>query len=380
MNGLTNKGFKRKQYAEIVEDMRTRSRDTFGEDINLKDTSFLGMLINVVAWFVGVLWQLAEKVYYSRFVSTAEGISLDRAAINGGVPRRGAEFATGTCVFTGTGTIPQGTLIGFGELLFETVEQGNTGTPIPIKALEGGVAYNLDEGVIDTLVTELPNVTGIDASATTGGRNVETDAEYRTRYFNSLGAGFATFDAIQGELLRTTGVRGAKVNNEIEVDGPNTYIIGIRPVVLGGSPNDIANALLQKIAHGVKTFGAETGEATAINGEVLEYNFDYATEIDVYANIAITKGVRYPTDGDNQVKRKLAEYIGGTDTDGNIYAGLSLGENVVYSRVIAEIFKIDGVEAVDLELSKDNITFVKVDLEIADIEVAEIAHNRVVIT
>lgn len=41
--GLDEKGFRRKQYAEIEEDMFIRARNLFGEDINLSVRSPLGI-------------------------------------------------------------------------------------------------------------------------------------------------------------------------------------------------------------------------------------------------------------------------------------------------------------------------------------------------
>ena len=111
---LDSNGFKRKQYFEIVADMQTRARNLFGENINLTDRSPLGIFIQVLAWSIALLWQLAEKVYYSAFVDTSEGNSLDYAVRKGGVTRRGAEKATATQRFAGdNGTvIPLGFLVG----------------------------------------------------------------------------------------------------------------------------------------------------------------------------------------------------------------------------------------------------------------------------
>jgi uncharacterized phage protein gp47/JayE len=374
--GLNSTGFKRKEYNDIVESMRTRARDTFGDEVKLTNDSFLGMLITVLAWTASILWQLAEKVYYSRFVKYAEGENLSIAAENGGTKRRPAEKAKGTATFTGTGIVPQGFLLSAGDILFQTTEEGLTGEEIPIEALEGGKDGNLPLGLIDNIVNPLPNIDGFTATETTGGRDLETDPELRTRYFASLGgSGASTVNSIVAELLRTESVRAASVFEEID----SGFVVGIRTVVLDGLPEDIAQSILNKKAHGIKTFGAESALATAINGQTVNINFDYASEIPIYINVELVKGNAYPVDGDSQVKKVLAQYIGGSDAEGNLYAGLSMNQDVVYSKIISEIFKINGVESVDVEVSTDNTTFVKENIPIGLVEVAETSADKVVI-
>ena len=60
MFGISKHGFKRKTYDDVLQDLMKKSRDTFGEDINLTSRSLYGMMIRVVAWVVSGLWQLAE--------------------------------------------------------------------------------------------------------------------------------------------------------------------------------------------------------------------------------------------------------------------------------------------------------------------------------
>lgn len=382
---LDANGFKRKQYSEIVEDMQTRARNLFGENINLTDRSPLGIFIQVLSWSIAVLWQLAEKVYFSSFVDTSEGVSLDYAARLGGVTRRGAEKATVLQRFTGdNGTvIPLGFLVGTEtEILFETIESGTiTGGTVNllVRALEGGTQSNIPANNINQIINPLgglsSTVNPLDAE---GGRNVETDAEFRARYFLSFAsAGASTIDSIIAALLRTTGVRAANVE---EVKNIDDDVIGFRAIALGGLANDIAQTILNYKAWGVKTFGTSSGTATADNGQSYTMYFDYATEVDVYANITITKSSAFPIDGEDLIKDKLAECIGGTDTNGNIFSGLSMGQDVIYAKLIDVIFNVAGVSDVNLEISKDNITFAKSNIVIDFDEVAQTDPAKLVIT
>lgn len=381
---LDSNGFKRKQYSEIVADMQTRARNLFGENINLTDRSPLGIFIQVLAWSIALLWQLAEKVYYSAFVDTSEGNSLDYAVRKGGVTRRGAEKATATQRFIGdNGTvIPLGFLVGTEtEILFETIETGaiTTGTlDLTVRALIGGTQSNIPAGNINQIINPLAGLSStVNTTDAEGGRNIETDAELRTRYFLSFAsAGASTIDALIAALLRTVGVRGANIE---EVKNLDDDVIGFRAIVLGGLANDVAQTVLNYKAWGVKTFGTQTGTAVASNGQSYIINFDYATEVDLYANITVTKSGAFPNNGSDLIKDKIAEYIGGTDTQGNIYSGLAMGQGIVYARLIDVIFNVAGVADVDLEISKDNITFNKSNIVVDFDEVAQTDPAKLVI-
>lgn len=382
---LDSNGFKRKQYSEIVADMQTRARNLFGENINLTDRSPLGIFIQVLAWSIALLWQLAEKVYYSAFVDTAEGNSLDYAVRKGGVTRRGAEKATATQRFTGdNGTvIPLGFLVGTEtEILFETIETGTitTGTlDLTVRALVGGTQSNIPAGNINQIINPLAGLSStVNTTDAEGGRNIETDAELRTRYFLSFAsAGASTIDALIAALLRTVGVRGANIE---EVKNIDDDVIGFRAIVLGGLANDVAQTILNYKAWGVKTFGTQTGTAVASNGQSHIINFDYATDVDLYANITVTKSGAFSSNGVNLIKDKIAEYIGGTDTQGNIYSGLAMGQDIVYARLIDVIFNVAGVADVVLDISKDNITFAKSNISVDFDEVAQTDPAKLVIT
>lgn len=375
---LDRKGFKRKRYNEIIESMNERARELFGDDINLGSRSPLGMFLRVVAWFISQLWELAEKVYFSGFASTAEGNNLDLVARNNGLVRIEAKKSSGKVFIDGTGTINAGFKVSDGEITFETTEGGSLPGEFPIIALERGTDGNVPANTITEIVNpQVGAETVNNPEPTTGGRGAETDAEFRSRYFLSFAvAGASTLDSIIASLLRTEGVRSANVENVLDGDD----IIGIRPIVLGGENDDIAKTLLEYKAWGVKTFGGESGEATAINNETYTLNFDYATVIDVYANINIKVSDEFPLNGEELIIETLLEYLGGLDEDGTLFTGTTMGEDVIYSRLIKRCFKVDGVDDVDIEISIDNITFNKENVEIGSDEVAESSFDKLVIT
>lgn len=331
--GLDKKGFRRKLYPDIKQSMQDRAREVFGEDINVADNSFLGMLITVTSWCVSRLWQLAEKVYHNKYVDYAEGVNLDLACRNNGVTRLGALPSTGTATFSES--IPEGVLISAGSIVFKTVESGTT---VEIKAVESGKAGNLPANAVNKIVTPLPSVELVSVTETTGGRDIETDAELRSRFFESLAtAGAGTLNSIKSALLRTDGVKSATVEEVPEGD----YYKGIRAIVWGGSADDIAQSVFDHKAFGIKTIGAESGQAVADNEDTFTVRFDYAQEITVQIKATVTPDSRYPSNGNDLVESVIKEYVD----------GLSMGEDLIHSNIVARIMTVVGVSDVTVTLN-----------------------------
>ena len=88
--GLTKYGFRRKLYPECVADRIARAKKVFGVNIDTSETSFLGKLIRNLSWDEAYIWELAEEVYTSTFVNSAEGTALDNVGMYLTISRRPA--------------------------------------------------------------------------------------------------------------------------------------------------------------------------------------------------------------------------------------------------------------------------------------------------
>ncbi len=98
---LDETGFQRQTYSELVDSMEDRAREQFGEDVNTSSKTPLGIIIRIFAWFLAGLWDIAERVYNSGFVSKSEGVQLDRLGSNSGIMREPAAESVVTLSFTG---------------------------------------------------------------------------------------------------------------------------------------------------------------------------------------------------------------------------------------------------------------------------------------
>jgi len=388
---LNEKGFKRKTYDDLKQDMEQKAKEEFGSNVNLSSRSPLGILIKIFAWFLSGVWKLAEKVYNSAFPNTATGNSLSRLGPYIGISRLNGDFSRTQIEITGTPN--EVILSGFqggtvNDVLFETIEDAeldsNGEAVVEARALEMGQKGNVDVGTITEIINPHANVDSItNTTAGEGGRDQETDEEFRDRFYKSTSKGGAsTPESIRGTLLETTGVRDAIVEQNIlnETDADGTPPKSIAPFVFGGADNDVAQAVFDTKSGGIRSYG--TTEVTVTDSQGINHTIGFTrpTITDVYVNVTVTTNSQFPSDGHDQVRTKIIEYIGGTDSDGSNYNGLALNENVVHAKLVSVAFSVNGVEDVDIEVSEDGSVYSQDNITISQKEVAETDYNKVVVT
>jgi hypothetical protein len=198
--GVTGDGFVLKPIDVLVAEQDARAREMFGEDVDLTPGSPIRKLLDAVAWHDHELWRALEAQYYSNFVSTAEGASLDLLGEDVGVERRRL-FARGEITWTLAGggeperryTLPEGTLLeattGDRCRTLEPAELtvANPTATAAVEALERGV--DIPPGALSipqdfrTFALDLgaAQVTAVNAQPFSGGQRFESDADFRAR-------------------------------------------------------------------------------------------------------------------------------------------------------------------------------------------------------
>jgi len=391
--GLTGKGLRRKRYVDVLYTMEERAKELFGENVNLTERSPLGLFLRVIAWSIGAVWQVVEDVYNSAFVDTAEGINLDRVALYIGVVRRPAVRATGVVTFAGDNTIviEEGFLIETEDgVQFRTTEEvviEAGSADAMVKAEEPGTVGNVPANTITEIVNPLEGLTSVtNATGTEGGRNKETDAELRQRYIDSVAKGGAsTIDSIKASLLDLDAVRAALVieNHTMITDGDGRPPKSFESYVL--APNTIetkeavSQIILESKAAGIEAYGTESEVVEDDAGQTHTIGFTFATEVVIEVDITVTPGEKYPEDGDTKIITEIIRYIGGIDVDGGVYAGLTMGEDVIYTQVIKACYRVPGVEDVDVTINKVGVAAGTANIAIALTEVAETDNTKVTV-
>ena len=344
--GLTNTGFKAKRYADILPEKERRARELFGNDANLSDSSPLGMLVRLNAWDEAAVWQQMEEVYLSAYVSSAEGVSLDRKCQDIGIMRQLATRASGTIQFSGA----DGTQIfeGF-EVQTATgiVYRTTTTTTISgalaradIEAVDAGVAGNVGAGAISRTVSPLAGVTGVtNPDPTLGGRDAGTDAQFRERYVRCVSKpGGASAAAIEAALLDIEGVLDAEVRQNVTLEtDPATGIPpkAIAPIVWGGDADGIVETLYAVKPAGIQCWGEdEVHEITDSRGvtHTIGFNRPDLVTVNVSATLTVDTAI-FPPDGDALVGAAIEGYL----------SGLTLGGDVIYTRLISRIHSVAGI-------------------------------------
>ena len=89
--GLTQEGFRRKRLPELLQGLNDRVADKLGLPIETSANSVFGQIHGVYAFALSEMWEELEKLYYSMFPSTAEGVSLANAAGLAGIAQIDSE-------------------------------------------------------------------------------------------------------------------------------------------------------------------------------------------------------------------------------------------------------------------------------------------------
>lgn len=355
--GVTERGFHRPTYVELLNAIEYKARELFGERANLTVRSPLGIFLRIFAWMLNILFSLMEDVYNSRFVDTAVGTSLYNLGRAIGLSLLPAQKASGYITFTGAaGTaIPSGFLVktvaGYQYAVLVDGRIGANGTVVlPVQAVGTGADYNADAGTVKEIVNPLDGVSScVNASAMTGGRWRESDEEFRDRYYKSVDfAGGVNADAIAGEILQNVeGVYSAICyeNDSDEVDALGLPPHSFEVVAYGGLDEEVAKAIFRRKAGGIQTYGGKSIVVVAQNGQSYTIHFSRPTTIPIFVKVYdLETDSNFPWDGESRIKSALISFIGG-----DVQGGLPIGMDVLYMALPGAILSVPGV--VDFSLS-----------------------------
>ncbi|AIQ61864.1 hypothetical protein PSTEL_00700 [Paenibacillus stellifer] len=387
---LDSTGFKRMRYDDLFAEMEDKAKQDYGDDTNTSKESPLGIILRDFAWFLSIIWSTAEDVYNSGYIGTATGNNLDRLGPQVGISRVLAQWATGAVTLTGTAgyTVSAGFRVATESgLTYQTVADvvlaGGSGT-VAIEALESGAGSNVAAGAITVIVNPNPDVTAVtNAAPVTGGREKETDAEFRSRFeLSTAGGGAASVDALRSALLRLTGVRAATVieNTSLTTDSTGRPGKSFEAYVLGGDDQTIADTIFATKSAGVEAHGDITITVDDLAGEPHTVKFSRAAEVAIRITVDVTKGDEYPADGDAQVQSALIRYVGGSDAAGAYYNGLNMGADVIYTKLISAVYSVAGVEDVTLTVGKVAGILGSANVDIEPYEVAQAVAANVGVT
>jgi len=203
------------------DEIRNRLLAAIPESFDKTEGSFFYDAIMPAAIELALAYAQADKNLQLGFAQTTNGEYLDCRADEHGLTRRTAVKATGQVTITGTnGTVVlQGSLFATGAgVQFQTVAQVSidiTGQVIAnVEAVIAGSAGNVPVGAINILPVMITGVSGVmNAQATTGGVDIETDDDLLTRLLDKvrLPATSGNANHYKQWAMEVPGVGNAKV-------------------------------------------------------------------------------------------------------------------------------------------------------------------------
>lgn len=373
---LTEKGYKRDTFEDVLFELTLKAQELFGEDIDTSDQTPLGKILSIMAYSRAKANEEAELIYYSRFPNTANDINLDRLCPYVGITRNVATPSQYEVTVTGEEgtTIPLEFLVGtesgvqFWNTTEVTIPEGESTCNIVVECTENGTIGN----VLLSEITEIVNPeAGIDSvigySVVTLGTDEESDYELRERMLEAgEGGGSCNEASIRATILKVPTVTSTTVivNDTDEVDEYGNLPRSIACYVAGGEnySYEIGEAIFASKPAGIKTNGTISVDVIDDGGYLHEIKYNNMRSINVYVQISITPNKFFEGDiGYEQIRENITSYIN----------SLGFGETVILSSLYGYIYSVEGVGKVDsLLLSTDGSTYTDEDITITELQCA----------
>ena len=378
---LTEKGFQRQTYDDILTKMTERAKLLFGEDIDTSETSTFGKILRLYCTDAAENQELAEKVHLNRFPNTASGVGLDRLCPLAGISRNPATYARHTIEIIGTAgaTISGGFLVAAGETVFHTlaeytISESGTVTAI-VECNDAGTVGNVAVGDIITIVNPDANVTGIThIGIEEYAVDTETDYELRTRFSQALsGTGSGTLDSIKGAILRVSGVESVLIEEnetDAEVDGIPAHSFRCYVLAPSSAQQEIADAIFAKKPLGIPTAGDVETVVIDASGNDHMIRFSWTAEKTISVRCNITTNSNYSEESLQAIKSGIVAKL----------AGYANGQDVTATSLYGAVY-VDGVDDVtSLTISADGEAYGTDAITVGKHEVARAVEGAIEVT
>lgn len=365
---LTETGFKRRTFDEILQAKIEMAKELFGEDIETSELTPLGKYIRINAYDQALTEEEAEMIYYSIFPNTATGTSLDRLCVFAGIQRNTATCSQYIVKVNGSvgAIIPRGFLVGTDtEITYANKEDtiiGSDGTAeITVECVESGEIGNVYAANISTIVNPVADIDSvIGQEMIVKGQEAESDFELRQRFSQAKeGLGSCNEVAIKSALLRIPTVThaGIIINETDETDTEGRPARSFECYVSGGENyhTEIAETIFDKKPIGIKTYGTVAQVITDEGGQTHTINFSHTENINVYVRVAIKTNSEFKGEtGKEEIKNNLETYIDNA----------AIGKSIILSSLYGQIHSVTGVmEVTELLLSTNGTNWSASNIE-----------------
>jgi uncharacterized phage protein gp47/JayE len=183
-------------------------------------------------------------------------------------------------------------------------------------------------------------------SAGVSGRDAETDDELRLRFRDSKFLRAQNIsDSLYAALLELDGVTYVGIyENETSVYDPAFDLAphSFKPVVFGGNPVEIAQAVWRNKPLGISSQGNTTVTIFDSQGFPKDIKFERPISVPIYIDITLTVDEQnFPASGVADIKSALISYF---------LNNFGIGQDVIYSRLYTPINSVAGHQVDSLEI------------------------------
>lgn len=355
--GLTDTGFVRKTYANVVSDLSAKARQRIASTLRLDEKTFLGNCVAIFAEEADAVWEGLEALAGALDPDNATGPLLTALCKLTGVVREPEQKGTALLdvEFSATRTITAGGLsvsqLGDATNLWINAEEivgtaGGTVEDVIFQSVAAGSQAYAGAGTLTVIASGGTGVASVTNPAdATSGTDTETEDELRIRRERSLAvAGKATTAAIQAEILTgadgESGVPGVQdcrvIENDTDgtVDGVPAHSLHV--LIWDDDPPEasntaIAQAIYDAKAGGVLTYGVVSVSIPDSWGVLKSIRFSRMTGVEITLAVTVTG-----TTSESVVKAALLTYG----------ASLVQGDDIIWSKLFALAADAEGVEDV----------------------------------
>nr|DAK35778.1 MAG TPA: Baseplate wedge protein [Caudoviricetes sp.] len=373
MSCITDKGFVRPSYDEILQAQVNRAKVLLGDDIDTSEESVLGKFIRINVFDLNICYETLEDLYYSSFPNTARGQSLDRLGPFAAVSRNQATQARIEVKIKGTvgESVPSAFLLKSDKTSFYVVNDytidSNGEVVVVANCVDDGEIGNLSTG--ERLDIQNPRM-GIDSAEfiriVQKGEELESDKDFRIRFSNSLaGAGSSTESAIKGAIYRVPLVDGVSVidNNSDTASSIPPHSFSCYVLAPESQYDEIAKAIFDKKPLGIQCIGDIERTVYDAWGKPHTVKFFATSKAELKISMQIKNNHYFESSGISQIKDNIANFIN----------NLANGSDVYYTSVFGYIHNVTGVvSVVDLKICKIGQTPGNSDIAIGEQEIARI--------
>lgn len=373
MSCITDKGFVRPSYDEILQAQVNRAKVLLGDDIDTSEESVLGKFIRINVFDLNICYETLEDLYYSSFPNTARGQSLDRLGPFAAVSRNQATQARIEVKIKGTvgESVPSAFLLKSDKTSFYVVNDytidSNGEVVVVANCVDDGEIGNLSTG--ERLDIQNPRM-GIDSAEfiriVQKGEELESDKDFRIRFSNSLaGAGSSTESAIKGAIYRVPLVDGVSVidNNSDTASSIPPHSFSCYVLAPESQYDEIAKAIFDKKPLGIQCIGDIERTVYDAWGKPHTVKFFATSKAELKISMQIKTNQYFESSGISQIKDNIANFIN----------NLASGSDVYYTSVFGYIHNVTGVvSVVDLKICKIGQNPGNSDIAIGEQEIARI--------